>query len=279
MSAVEKIPFLSIIIPTYNAGKTMSIAMESILCQTFKNFEVLVIDGNSTDNTIAVVNKYISIYPNIHIVSEKDKGIYDAMNKGIEKAKGEWLYFIGSDDALFDIHVLQKVNIEMKKKNSHVLYGNVNSSFYGGKYDGEFTCKKLTRLNICHQAIFFHNSIFKRIGYYNRKYNVAADWDHNIKWFFNRNIKRRYIDMIIADFADGGYSWQNEDLLFEKEKNFKLLRAGFHQLSYNQLRRLCKIELERLKNKRNIFKISYLKLYLFVIKVNRKRTGFINSKV
>ena len=98
---------LSIIIPTYNSASVLAKALDSIVKQNFTDWEVLVMDGVSTDNTIKVAQSYND--SRIHIFSEPDKGIYDAMNKGIEKAQGEWLYFLGSDDWLLNGNVFDSL--------------------------------------------------------------------------------------------------------------------------------------------------------------------------
>src|SRR5215218_2671624 len=99
--------FLSIIIPTYNAGNNLARALESVLQQTFSSFEVLIMDGLSTDNTSAIVESFHD--ERIQLFREGDRGIYDAMNKGIAKARGAWLYFLGSDDELYTSTVLEEI--------------------------------------------------------------------------------------------------------------------------------------------------------------------------
>src|SRR2546422_844446 len=100
-------PIFSIILPTFNSAAQIATALESILNQTFNDFEILVLDGCSGDNTIEIAKSYKDT--RIRIWSEKDEGIYDAMNKGIEKATGKWLYFLGSDDELYNNAILEKV--------------------------------------------------------------------------------------------------------------------------------------------------------------------------
>ena len=148
---MESDPKISIIIPTYNASKTLSVALESILEQSFNDYEILIIDGLSTDHTVELAKGYQD--ERIKIISEKDSGIYDAMNKGIRLAKGEWLYFLGSDDRLFDKDVLKKVS-QWFGQDYDVLYGNVVFSISQRVYDGRFSAQKLIARNICHQAIF-----------------------------------------------------------------------------------------------------------------------------
>ena len=115
----------SIIIPTFNSEDTLAIALESILKQVYQQFEVIIVDGLSTDATKEIVSQYQKKLPSMVFHSEADKGIYDAMNKGIDLAKGNWLFFMGSDDSFFDTTVLEKVVEAIQNSKPKVLYGNV----------------------------------------------------------------------------------------------------------------------------------------------------------
>lgn len=99
--------FLSVIIPTYNSENTIEKCLDSLLAQTFKDFEICIIDGGSLDNTLTIATCYRTQFKNIRIVSEPDEGVYDAMNRGIDFASGKWLYFLGSDDKVFDPFVFR----------------------------------------------------------------------------------------------------------------------------------------------------------------------------
>ncbi len=116
------------------------------------------------------------------------------MNKGIQYAAGEWLYFLGSDDWLYDNEVLQNVYEFMQTNNCEVVYGNITSLRFGGIYGGAFDADKLLIENIGHQAIFFHKNVFKKTGKFNLHYKAQADWDHNMRWFFSKYIKHCYFD-------------------------------------------------------------------------------------
>ena len=205
-------PIFSIIIPTYNSEATLALALDSIIQQTFTNFEILLLDGLSKDNTVALASSYND--PRIKIFCEADKGVYDAMNKGMKLAQGEWIYFIGSDDFLYDNEVLNNVAKELEGVKDDVLYGNVlikgDSGWAkdGQIFKGKFTFQKLLRGNICHQSMFYRRSfIDKNKLEYNLRYPVSADWDFNIS--AHLLTKFHFTDRIIAVFNAGGISTGN----------------------------------------------------------------------
>ncbi|MEJ7678571.1 MAG: glycosyltransferase [Segetibacter sp.] len=116
--------------------------------------EVWVIDGNSSDKTCEIVGYYANQFPFIHYLSEKDNGIYYAMNKGISRSKGDWLYFLGSDDRLVNNEILSKIFTNQRFVNNNVIYGKVNSNRWNGNYGKKFEIETFYQENICHQAIF-----------------------------------------------------------------------------------------------------------------------------
>ncbi|WPU91640.1 glycosyltransferase family 2 protein [Mucilaginibacter sabulilitoris] len=219
---------ISIIIPTYNAAHTLERCLSSIVNQTFSDMEVWLIDGISTDHTLDIVKRFQSRYAGIHLISEQDKGIYDAMNKGIAYCKGDWLYFLGADDELYGSDVLEEVNRIMLSGGSRVIYGNVmmrghnqwnlNEVVFDGKYDLD----KIVNTNICHQAIFYHKSIFSEFGLYNLNYITGADHDFNLRCY--ARVPFTYADIIVANFHVGGHSTHVQDDEFHKERGAMLLK-------------------------------------------------------
>ncbi len=226
-------PLISIIIPTYNSTSTIKNCLDSISKQDFNDYEVIIIDGDSTDETIDIVKSY-EMLPALKLYSEPDKGIYDAMNKGILNAEGEYLYFLGSDDSLYNENVLSLIAGQLKKTNAKVLYGNVMMQRHnknineGFIHAGEFDLKRLLSDNICHQSIFYHNVVFKSIGDFSLKYPVFADYDLNLRCF--ANYKFHYTNTIIANFTIGGTSSLVTDTLFEKEKAGNIIKYFFKKL-------------------------------------------------
>jgi glycosyltransferase involved in cell wall biosynthesis len=239
-----KTTFFSIIIPTFNSQKVLSVALQSVIRQTFTNFEVLIVDGLSTDDTLKIAQSFND--DRIKIFSERDSGIYEAMNKGIEKAAGEWLYFLGSDDKLYDDAVLTTVNKMIASNNDKdVIYGDVYSTRFGGRYDGEFNRKKIIVKNICHQAVFFKKNVFNIVGNFDIHFFSHADWDHNMKWMFSKNLNHKYIDLIIANYADGGFSSNNGDIFFSNIKDWKVAVLRKDEISFLNKLRISKNELSK----------------------------------
>lgn len=226
-------PFFSIIIPTFNSSSLLGRCLSSILNQSCTNWEILIIDSLSTDNTLEIARNFND--HRIRIYSAADQGIYDAMNKGLKLARGEWLYFLGSDDEFFDSEVLSSIKVKLANKDVGVVYGNVISNRFKGNYDGAFDKYKLYNQNMCHQSIFVHQSVFKLIGNFNLRYERWADYHHNVRWMLNRKVKNLYLDMIVAKYADGGYSSQNVDNYFIERKAKIFIRYGFKSLSHKFL--------------------------------------------
>lgn len=206
-------PFFTIIIPTFNSAATLRIALDSVVRQTFSNFEILIIDGVSADETLSIARSYND--SRIRIFSEKDKGIYDAMNKGLQLAEGEWLYFLGSDDWLMHDDVLERVQENLQY--CDFLYGNAHTC-WSEHYDGPFSLKKLFAQNICHQAIFYKAKKIKGKKF-KLEYKIHSDWDMNLKMFLNSAVKKTYLDIQVAFYSDNGFSQKNSiDEDFRRDK-------------------------------------------------------------
>lgn len=205
----------SIIIATKDAVRSLPKTLDSILSQKYSNYEVIIIDGVSEDGTKELIKDYENKLPGkLYFKSEPDRGIYDAMNKGIDAAQGEWLYFLGSGDVFFDEGVLEEVNKTIKNNREDVIYGDVQWGNSKKIYDGKFSRLKLLEKNICHQAIFYSRSVFKKSGNFELRYKIAADYVFNMKWFNDKGIKRRYIKKIIAIYNAKGVSSETYDKEF-----------------------------------------------------------------
>ena len=253
---------LSIIIPTYNSASVLPKALDSIVGQTFGDWEVLIMDGVSTDDTLKVAQSYND--SRIRINSEPDKGIYDAMNKGIGKARGEWLYFLGSDDWLLNDNVLHDV-FAQDTDSYDVVYGEVEAPHLASNHSGEWTLQTIDR-NRCHQAILYRRQVIRRLGGYNTKYKIWADYDLNLKWFFDRKVKKKHIPTVIAHYAEGGYS-SVCDAEMLKDLSWILLVRGRRMFSGKEKKELIH---EALLTETSPLKRRVLKLWRLALTTNKQ---------
>ena len=216
-------PLFSIITVVFNGNKTLESTIESVVSQSFVNFEYIIIDGGSTDGSIDIISKYqekISYWS-----SEPDEGIYDAMSKGIKFAKGDFIYFLGSDDLLFNNEVLNKLSTFLVSKNK-VYYGNVLFKKRNAIYDGKFNSLKIVTRNISHQSIFYPKEVFEKYNF-KTEYKIFADYDLNLKLYGNSSYKFQYIPLTIALFNDEGASGSNVlDACFEKDR-LEIIKRNF----------------------------------------------------
>ena len=217
---MNNLPFITVITPTYNSAEFLDACILSVAQQTYTNKKHLIIDNLSTDDTLTIISKYSTEYPHIQVISEKDNGIYDAMNKAIEKSSGEWLYFLGSDDTFYDNDVLSDLFSSDVSADNDIIYGNVQWGQNGNIYDGEFSFFKLLEKNICHQSIFFRRSVFNKMGNFDLKYHALSDWAFNIQWFGRDDIQRSYTDRVIAVYNPFGFSSIHYDAIFYKDQAY-----------------------------------------------------------
>lgn len=201
---------ISIIIPTYNCGRKLASTLESVLSQPGDLYEIVVVDGGSTDETPGVVAEHGG---DLRFFSEPDRGVYDALNKGIGLATGKYLFFLGAGDILKE-GVLERVAGRLPAGALSFVYGDAYFVRHGVRVRGEFSMKEFMVRNICHQAIFYERTIFDVLGAYDLKYKVFADWAFNMKCFADARVRKIHLDMVIADFEGWGISDTREDAEF-----------------------------------------------------------------
>lgn len=162
----------SIITVTYNAGKSLETTLKSIREQTFKDFELILIDGRSTDETLDVINANMDIISSF--ISEKDEGIYDAMNKGIKLANGDFSVFLNAGDEFYDENVLANVSSAVERTSQYNIYLGYADYFDGKKRKTVYP--DLTKLpyRFCHQSMFYRTSLLKK-NPYDLKYKLSGD--------------------------------------------------------------------------------------------------------
>lgn len=209
---------ISIIIATYNAHAQLQECLDSIDQQAYDNIEILVIDGGSTDGTLDTVKNYSG--RSLSWVSEKDQGIYDALNKGIKLAKGDWLYFMGADDRL--LPDFTQLALKLNDRNT-IYYGNTHEKYNPENkpsftiLTGEFSKYRLAKYCINHQAIIYPASAFEKYRY-EVKYKVFADYALNLALWGDSNFYREHHELTIVNYDMTGFSSLNEDIVFKQEK-------------------------------------------------------------
>lgn len=193
-------------------------------------------DGGSTDSTIDIVEEFSASHAGIKWVSQKDNGVYDAMNKGIAASTGDWLYFLGCDDLLYSNDVLQEVANRIDDR-LDVVYGDVVLNSNLNKYAGAFDLERLlNQFNICHQAIFYKKEVFNKLGMYNLKYKIWADWDFNIRCFKHPDLKIEYIDYTVARYNDlSGVSSVHDEIFIRELPLFYVSKTAHLQLQNEAL--------------------------------------------
>lgn len=190
-----RVPLITIAIVVRNRVADLPNALESVKKQAFDDFELLVIDGGSTDGTVDLLRAESRVD---FWLSEPDRGIYDAMNKAVRAARGRWVYFLGSDDVLRDI--LPHASAYLKDPRS-IYYGNVYRKGTKKIYDGKFGPWKLLRRNICQQAIFYPRSVFEH-HQFSLQYHLLADWEFNLRCYADPRYSFSYIPLTVADYDD-----------------------------------------------------------------------------
>jgi glycosyltransferase involved in cell wall biosynthesis len=203
---------ISIIIVTHNAVEHLEKAIQSVLSQSYKHMELLIVDGASSDGTVDVIKEYEG-----HIaqwLTEPDLGTYDAMNKAVKLAKGDWFYFLGADDLLADS--IYKVVPYLRSPRT-IYYGDVYLPHKNQTYAGAFRWHTLVSKNINHQSIFYPLGVFEQYSY-NLKYPVLADYELNLRCWGEGKFRFKYIPVLIATHNEGGLSHQRRDEAFLRDK-------------------------------------------------------------
>lgn len=256
-------PSLSIITINYNNALGLKRTIDSVINQTYTDLEYIVIDGGSVDESVEVIKEFgnkISFW-----LSEPDKGIYNAMNKGILKAEGEFLLFLNSGDCLIDEDVLELV-FSQNQESFDIISGNLNQVFPNGKHKlarmpDFINAKYLYNRFLSHPSSFIKRSLFEKYGLYNENYKIAGDHAFFVKAFLTGSIKYHHIDVVITNYSMDGVSSNPmlEDLL-QKER-LMAFKEQLHPEYFRLIERHCKrswIEyfLERVVNRiKSLFRI------------------------
>lgn len=212
---------LSIITVTLNNRNGLENTLKSVISQTFTDFELIVIDGGSTDNSLNVITKYAE-----HITfwcSEFDNGIYHAMNKGILKAQGEYCYFLNAGDYFASNKVLESIfcfNFTEDIISGNLIVTANNKKIGLWKAKQNITFLDIYSSSIKHQATFIKKCLFDSYGLYDETLKISSDWDFFMKSFVHCKITYRSIDLEIACFDNNGFSNNNPNIC---QKEFAII--------------------------------------------------------
>lgn len=234
---------ITVVTVCFNAADTIEDTIKSVIGQDYGNLEYVIVDGSSQDKTIDIIKKYSGkeskekFTHNISKwISEPDSGIYDAMNKGLRMATGDYLIFMGADDVFSNSHVISDVAKLLGKWEGDVIYGSVQMKSTGLSDKKPFNSIKFAIGNICHQCIFYPRKVYSEYQY-DTKYRIYADYAYNLAI---RNIfKFRHIPIIVSIFNDQGVSGRLIDEKFNRDrKNLLLSSVGWKSYIIGNLYRM-----------------------------------------
>lgn len=203
---------ISIITATYNSAKTVRDTIESVVGQTYKNIEYIIIDGASKDNTLEIVNGYSNHITKV--ISEPDKGIYDAMNKGIAVATGDVIGILNSDDFFTDSKVIERVVEAFSKDSIDAVYGDIH--FVNDDdltkcvryYSSKIFRPALMRLGFmpAHPSFYVRKECYERYGIFKLNYKIGADFELLLRFIFVNKIRIKYLNFDFVTMRTGGVS-------------------------------------------------------------------------
>lgn len=234
----ENIKF-SIITICYNAKEELNRTLNSIITQTYKNYECIVIDGASEDDSIELIKQHPAI---TKYISEPDNGVYDAMNKGIQLCSGDFLIFMNAGDTFFNSFVLKEVTIALiNNPQCQFLYGDANIIHENNTSTFREYCEPLSKSNICHQSIFYKKELFDKYGKYNTSFKIVGDYDFNLRLIYKNKITPYHINIPICNFYEGGLS-SNPKYSQKQAKDAKLLNKIWKNYNSIPLSQFPKIQ-------------------------------------
>lgn len=232
-------PLISVVTVCFNADKDIEYTIRSILKQDFSDFEYLIKDGGSTDSTLEIAQKYSSSFEDrnipYRIISARDDGIYDAMNKAASHAEGEWIIYINAGDSLFDDKVLSILSTEATDEYD-VLYGNTvlfENNSYKLLRGGDPAVFKKTN-PICHQSSLIRTDIVRKYAF-DTVYQIAADFDLFLRLYMSDGQRFKKLDTVFCIFRLDGISNSNV-LQREKEFNASRRKNGLKRVALPHLR-------------------------------------------
>lgn len=214
MNVVENCPRISVIVAVFNAQSTLQQCLDSVTQQTYKNIELIAIDGGSTDESVDILKRNDSKID--YWISEPDRGVYNAWNKALEKASGDWICFLGADDYFWDADVLTKMADQLSRvaKETPLVYGQVMLLTASGESmypigqawpDIHEQLKKM--MCIPHPGAMHRKSFFNDNGSFDESYKISGDYELLLRGFSKSEAKVSFVsDLITVGMRHGGLS-------------------------------------------------------------------------
>lgn len=216
---------VTVVIPAYNAVGLIGACLESVVSQEGIALEVLVMDGGSRDGTLNILHGFACLHPIVRWVSEPDLGIYDAMNKGVAQARGEWIYLMGCDDRLAGSDVLAALQPSLRSDIDFV-HAKIRRMSNGTVQGGPVNAVDVILHNICQQGILYRRSLFDQIGGFDLRYPICADWCFNIRCF-GLPCRVAHVDLLLCHYDGAGLSTRVTDERFYVDR-MKIVMAAFN---------------------------------------------------
>lgn len=226
---------ISIITATYNSYTTLGECMNSVLSQNYSSIEYIIVDGASTDKSLDLIKEKAAKHPQIKWVSEPDKGIYDALNKGVSMATGEVIGFLHADDLLANNTIIKDIASTFEKQNCDGLYGNLHyvavdntDKVIRNWLSQDFHPRLLKRGWMpAHPTLYLKAKVYYTYGYFDTSYKIAADYDFVLRIFKQKRLQFTFLPKTIVKMRVGGAS--NRDLKHILQK----MREDLHALKHN----------------------------------------------
>jgi len=201
---------VSLITVVYNAANTLARCIDSVISQNHPDIEYIIIDGGSTDGTLQVIDQYRD-FVNV-VVSEPDKGIYDAMNKGIRRATGDIVGTLNADDALADNDVIVAVARLFELQNTDVVYGNLNVIGPQGNIIRRWVSRQCVRNSFNwgfmppHPTFYCKRELFGKFGFYSLEFGSAADYELMLRFLYGHTVSSCFLNKVLVNMLAGGVS-------------------------------------------------------------------------
>lgn len=223
---------ISVVTVCYNVEDVLEETMISVLNQSYKNIEYIIVDGNSNDNTVPIIKKYANDYP-IKYVSEKDSGIYNAMNKGVRMSTGNYVIFINAGDRFYNYNVIKKVVKQINITKANAYYANVKYEYVNRsllRKNEDYNIKKLLEgVMPCHQSIFAKRKLLLESPF-DESFKICADFDWFAKIYKKNKFsskKIKYLDILVSTVEMGGISTRLDSSRLLDDETKRSLRKTY----------------------------------------------------